>query len=192
MVVGSNYRLSPMEERVTAYVEPVDNFLNRLYNRSKQFNGNADFTKLHKALTWPKLLSYAALNILGNSGAYTPGVDGITKGIFLRTFEKQIEEIRKIVKSYSPKEVFRVFIPKPNGEKRPLGILVLRDRVIQEAVRMMLEAIYEPVFRDESWGFRTGRSTQDCLKNCMVALQPRRKMQYVLEFDIKKFFDYAS
>lgn len=169
---------------ITAYVRPVENFLRRLYYRSKN-DSKATFTGLYKALSWPKLIEYAALKVLGNQGAYTAGIDNITKGIFLRTFHKQIEEIIKEIKSgSSPLAVLRVYIPKPGKtEKRPLGIPALRDRVKQEAIRMILEAIYEPTFKRNSVGFRRGFSTQDALKECWCYMQPVKKMQYVLEFD---------
>ncbi len=177
-------------ESISAYVRPVENFLDRIYNRSKRNNGKNIFSRLAKALTWPRLIVCAALKVLANSGSYTPGVDSVTKGIFMRTFEKQVEIIKEMIKKgYRPGDVLRVYIPKPNGDKRPLGIAILRDRIIQEMYRMILEAIYEPHFLPESHGFRIGRSTQDCLKDCMSYVQPNKKMYYVLEFDIKKFFD---
>lgn len=185
-----NNHLTVRDDRITAYVVPVENFLKKLYYRSVN-DPKATFTSLYKELEWPRLLSYAALRVLGNSGAYTAGIDKVAKGIFLKTFDKQIEDIRKeIVAGIDPLAVRRVWIPKPGKtEKRPLGIPTLKDKVIQEAIRLMLEAIYEPTFKRNSVGFRCGFSTQDALKDCWALMQPKKKMQYVLEFDIKKFFD---
>jgi len=178
------------EDGIVAFVKPVENFRNRLFNRSRRNKGLNIFSDLHKVLTWPRLLSYAALNVLSNQGAYTCGVDGISKGLFMRTFDHQIQTIRKMLKDgYRPSEVFRVYIPKANGDKRPLGIPILRDRVIQEAYRLILEPIFEAHFVPNSHGFRVGYSTQDSIKDCWSYMQPVKKFRYVLEFDIKKFFD---
>jgi len=185
----SNYILIG-NDKITAYVKPVENFLKRLYFRSRK-DPKAVFTGLYKELKWPKLLTYAALRILGNQGAYTEGIDNVTKGLFLRTFEQQIKDIQAEIKEgIDPLAVRRAWIPKPGKtEKRPLGIPALRDKVIQEAIRLILEAIYEPTFKRNSVGFRCGFSTQDALKDCWAYMQPKKKMQYVLEFDIRKFFD---
>jgi len=187
---GNNDFLSISDDRITVYVKPVESFLKRLYYRSVD-DPKAVFYGLYKELNNTNLLCYAALKILGNQGAYTAGIDKIAKGIFLRTFDKQILDIQKdIIKGIKPLAVERVYIPKPGKtEKRPLGIPAIKDKVIQEAIRLMLEAIYEPTFKRNSVGFRCGFSTQDALKDCWAYMQPCKKMQYVLEFDIKKFFD---
>ncbi len=177
------------EAGLCVYTKPVENFLDRIYERSK--HGHT-FHDLYKVLTWPRLLSYAAIRILGNKGAYTAGVDGVTKGYFMRTFQQQITEIRKSLKEgYKPGDILRTYIPKKKG-KRPLGISILRDRVLQEAIRLILEAIWEPEFSPYSHGYRIRRSREDCLKDTFLYMQPNRKMAYALEGDIVGFFDNIS
>ena len=107
-------------------------------------------------------------DIFANSGSNTPGLDGITK----RTIdarsngrEELIQELRQdlLTETYRPQPVNRVYIPKANGKMRPLGIAAVRDRVVQAAVKMVLEPIYESVFHQFSWGFRPLRSTHHAL-----------------------------
>lgn len=182
------------EEKIVVYAKAVEQTLDKLF-RSSERDSDKCFDKLYDLLTWPRLLGLAAIKVLGNSGAYTAGVDSIEKGQFMATFDNQIKHIRKDLLAhdgYKPGAVLRRFIPKKNGKLRPLGIPNLRDRVVQEAIRMILEPILEPCFQRDSHGFRIGHSTQDCRKDIMPYLDPHKKMQYVLEGDIKSFLDHPS
>jgi retron-type reverse transcriptase len=84
-----------------------------------------------------------------------------------------------------------VFIPKPDGRQRPLGVAALEDKVVQQAVATILNQIYEEDFRGFSYGFRPGRSQHQALDALTFALK-RRKVNYVLDADIRGFLDPAS
>src|SRR3990172_10876169 len=95
----------------------------------------------------------------------SPGIDGIT----VNEYEEQLDEnladlvARLKAKQYKPKPVKRVYIPKPNGDKRPLGIPAVEDKIVQMAIKKILEAIFEQDFVDTSYGFRPNRSCHDAL-----------------------------
>lgn len=123
----------------------------------------APFTKLYGLLRSKRLVRIALHNVLENVGAKTAGVDGISKKD-LETDTAQDQMIVEITsdlrsKAYTPKPVRRVYIPKPNGKLRPLGIPTIKDRVVQEMLRLILEPIYEGKFYQHSYGFRPLRST---------------------------------
>jgi RNA-directed DNA polymerase len=134
-------------------------------------------------------------DIFANSGSNTPGLDGITK----RTIdarsngrEELIQELRQelLTEIYHPQPVKRVYIPKANGKMRPLGIAAVRDRVVQAAVKMVLEPIYESVFHQFSWGFRPLRSTHHALSAVRRGpCDPRLGFKWVIEGDIASCFD---
>ncbi|WP_231565312.1 reverse transcriptase/maturase family protein [Sphingomonas sp. Ant H11] len=115
----------------------------------------------------------------------TPGVDGQTfDGMTLARLDRLVQSVTE--SRYRPRPVRRVYIPKGNGKMRPLGIPTADDRIVQEAARMILAAIYEPVFSQHSHGFRAGRS-------CHTALEEIRNtwtgVKWLIEVDVRGFFD---
>jgi RNA-directed DNA polymerase len=135
----------------------------------------------------------ALKSVLVNTGSRSAGVDGITKKDFENEVFRQefIEELRKDIQAgaYKPQPVRRVWIPKANGKQRPLGILTMRDRVVQMMLKMLLEPIYESDFLPCSNGFRPGRSTMDCIATCYARITTMNKFLWVIEGDVRQCFD---
>jgi group II intron reverse transcriptase/maturase len=118
-----------------------------------------------------------------------PGVDGVTVEAFGAALEANlvalVGELR--AKTYRPQPVRRAWIPKPDGDRRPLGIPAVRDRVVQQAVLQVLAPIFEADFSSHSHGFRPGRSTFSALRELYG--QVRDGHAYIVDVDIEKFFD---
>ena len=121
------------------------------------------------------------------------GIDGITKEDYGRNLEENLEKLVESLKrkSYKPKPAKRVEIPKDNGKTRPLSIYCYEDKLVQEALRRILEAVFEPHFHDEMMGFRPNRSCHKALRKLNVMIM-REKTSYVLDADIKGFFDHLD
>jgi len=120
-------------------------------------------------------------NIKANKGALTPRVTKETfDGIGLAKLQKL--QMKVLNESYKFSPVKQTWIPKANGEKRPLGIPTSNDKIVQEVIRMVLEAIYEPIFDHRSFGFRKGLGVHDALQHVEKQF---RHMDWVIEGDIK-------
>ena len=142
-----------------------------------------------------KILSEDSINeaiekVVSNKGA--AGVDSMTTAevesyYFTHGFEI-ITQIKN--KIYKPLPVRRVYIPKPNGKKRPLGIPAVKDRVIQQSLAQALSDIYEPHFSDYSYGFRKGRSQHDAMNKVLEYLNDG--YEWVIDLDIEKYFDTVN
>jgi RNA-directed DNA polymerase len=117
------------------------------------------------------------------------GVDGITKEQYGQDLERNVADLHARMKSmrYRHQPIRRVHIPKERGKTRPIGISCTEDKIVQAAVREVLEVVYEPVFRDISYGFRPGRSAHDALRALNRMLLGG--VEWILEADIESFFD---
>ena len=156
-----------------------------------QKNPEHRFTNLYSLMHWDYWIRCAAEAVLARPGSSTAGIDGTTRDNFKKNYEQEIQTLVESLKkkTYQPQPVRRVYIPKANGKKRPLGIPVLRDRIVQEALRAILDPIYETDFQPYSFGFRKGRCTMDAIAVIMSLTGPTQKYYYVIEGDIKGYFD---
>ena len=126
-------------------------------------------------------------------GKKAVGIDGVTKEDYSRNLEKNLDKLvgRLKQKSYKPQPARRVEIPKENGKTRPLSIYCYEDKLVQEALRRVLEAVFEPHFYNEMWGFRPDRGCHKAIQSLNVMLE-MRPTSYVLDADIKGFFDHIN
>jgi RNA-directed DNA polymerase len=118
------------------------------------------------------------------------GVDGITKAMYGQHLAANLQALHQKLHqmSYRPQPVRQVEIPKDDGRTRPLGSSCVEDKVVQEMARRILEAMYEPVFRDTSYGFRPGRSGHDALRQ-LNHEGMRAPVNWVADLDLAQFFD---
>jgi group II intron reverse transcriptase/maturase len=151
--------------------------------KSKEFKVHSLIDKVYKRLN----LYIAFEKVKANRGA--SGVDRVSLEEFERNLTSNIEEIHRLLyeDKYTPQPVRRVWIPKPDGDKRPLGVPTVRDRIVQQAILNRLEQIFEPEFSDCSYGFRKGRSCHQAIEK--VEGYIKDGYQWVVEVDIRKFFD---
>lgn len=132
----------------------------------------------------------ATKQVKSNKGA--PGIDKMSVDEIESYIKEHYEEIKEQVlsKKYKPQPVRRVYIPKSNGKKRPLGIPTVVDRVIQQAISQVLSPIYEKYFSDSSYGFRPNR---DCHKAMDKALEYINEgYTFIIDVDIEKYFDTVN
>lgn len=158
-----------------------------LENISKNSKRNKDevFTRIYRYMLRPDLYYVAYKNLYANNGAATQGVNSDTADGFS---EKKIQSVIRSLtdERYTPNPARRTYIKKSNGKMRPLGIPTFTDKLVQEVLRMVLEAVYEPVFLDCSHGFRPNRSCLTALKDLKHQFHGSR---WFVEFDIKGCFD---
>jgi len=121
------------------------------------------------------------------------GVDGITKEQYGQDLERNLQDLHERLKSkqYRHQPIRRVHIPKDKGRTRPIGISAFEDKLVQDAVREVLEAIYEQDFLDCSYGFRRGRSAHEAIR-ALDSIVHRGKVNWIVEADIVSFLDHAS
>ena len=165
-------------------MKPTMEILERMKKNSEK-NKEEVFTRIYRYLLRPDIYFVAYQNLYSNNGASTKGTDNDTADGFS---EAKIDRIIKSLEdeSYQPKPSRRVYIKKPNGKMRPLGIPSFTDKLVQEAVRMILETIYEPIFIDTSHGFRPNRSCHTALDSVKYEFRGAR---WFVEGDIKGCFD---
>lgn len=119
------------------------------------------------------------------------GIDNITKQEYVENLENNIEKLIENMKkmAYKPKAVRRIYIPKPGSDKkRPLGIPAVEDKIVQAVMTKILNAIYEPMFKEFSYGFREGRSCHQAIAYLKRMIETRQ-INYIVDLDIKGFFD---
>lgn len=136
-------------------------------------------------------LRRAYQSVAANSGAQTAGVDRKSISDFEEDLEENLTGLRRSLKAeeYAPSPVRRTYVPKGDGRTRPLGIPTIRDRIVQEGLRMILEPIYETDFSPWSYGFRPNRRTHDAIMAAYTAMSESAKMFWVIDADIEGFFD---
>ena len=165
-------------------MKPTMEILERTKENSQK-NKDEVFTRLYRYMLRPDLYYIAYKKLYSNNGAATKGINDDTADGFS---EKKVADIIKSLtdESYSPSPSRRTYIAKQNGKERPLGIPTFTDKLIQEVLRMILEAVYEPVFSDFSHGFRPKRSCHTALKSVVFRLNGAR---WFIEGDIRGCFD---
>ena len=133
----------------------------------------------------------SAERVLARPGSETDGVDNVTRAAFKADYERQMTALLDQLKrrTYEPQPVWRVYIPKHDGKQRSLGIPALRDRIVQEALRAILDPIYESDFHPHSYGFRKGRCTMDAIAVLMPLFNSSVRHYYVIEGDLQSYFD---
>ena len=150
------------------------------------------FNNLMQLIESKENIRLAYRNIKRNSGSNTSGVDKLTiKDIEKIPETRFVEIVRKKLQWYKPKAVRRVEIPKPNGKLRPLGIPAIWDRIVQQCILQILEPICEAKFSDRSNGFRPNRSAEHAIAQAYAFMQ-KSHLHYVVDIDIKGFFDNIS
>jgi group II intron reverse transcriptase/maturase len=158
----------------------------------KNSSANRDeiFTRLYRYMLRPDIYFAAYGKLYANKGAATKGVNEDTADGFS---ESKIADIIETLsnESYKPMPVRRTYIPKKSGpaKKRPLGLPAFTDKLVQEALRMILEAVYEPIFLNSSHGFRPKRSCHTALASLKWEFSGAR---WFIEGDIKACFDSIS
>lgn len=138
----------------------------------------------------PKNLYQALLKVEANKGS--AGVDGMGTGELRKYFLEHPGELTDKIRKgeYKPSPIKRVYIPKDNGEQRPLGIPTVIDRFVQQAVTLVLSREYEKVFRDMSYGFRPNRDCRMAVRKAMEHIKDG--YVWVVDLDLRKFFDTVN
>jgi len=167
--------------------ERVRDFQRKLYRKAKQ-DPKFRFYVLYDKIRLMQFLAEAYRRVKANRGA--PGVDGITfeliEDMGLDDFLSQLQK-ELLSKTYKPEPVLRVYIPKADGSKRPLGIPTIRDRIVQMACKLVIEPIFEADFDDASYGFRPKRSASDAVR--VIREKLKEGKTHVLDADLSKYFD---
>ena len=171
----------------------VDEMQKKLSQKAAKEPGH-QFENLYGLLCNEVWLRVAHHTVNTNQGRETAGIDGETMSTFNGDLEGHLTRLQEKLKAktFEPMPVKRVYIPKPNSEKkRPLGIPTLLDRIVQEALRMILEPIWEADFSVHSYGFRPNRSTYDAMTYIgkRLASNAGQSYQWSIEGDIASYFD---
>lgn len=160
-----------------------------LYSASK--NGK-NFTKIYDLIINRENILLAYRNIRKNKGSKTRGTNKNTiVNISAHKSDVIVNYVRKRLKNYQPHKVRRVLIPKEGGKERPLGIPTIEDRLIQQCIKQILEPICEAKFHKHSYGFRPNRGSKHAVSRSYT-LMNINKLHYVVDIDIKGFFDNVN
>lgn len=147
------------------------------------------FTSLYHLIN-EELLKQCHKELDGNKAV---GIDNVSKKEYAENLDGNIKDlvVRLKNKAYKPLPALRVYIPKDNGKMRPLGISIYEDKIVQLALKKILEAIYEPKFQDNMYGFRANNSCHKAIKYVHRSITTRR-INYIVDADIKGFFDHID
>ena len=160
----------------------AETVLNVIRERGQQ---GVPLERVYRLLYTPNLYLRAYAKLYSNAGAMTPGVTSETiDGMSLEKINTLIEALRNERYRWTP--VRRIYIPKKNLKLRPLGLPTWSDKLLQEVIRSLLEAYYEPQFSDNSHGFRPNRGCHTALRN---VIQKGRGTKWFIEGDIRACFD---
>lgn len=161
----------------------------RLYAQSQN---NENFKKLYELIIDERNIRLAYRNVKRNQGSLIIGTDNATiDNIAKRKENEIIDNVRERLKNYKPNKIRRIEIPKPDGSKRPFGIPTIEDRLIQQCIKQILEPIVEAKFHRHSYGFRPNRSISHAMARVMQLININ-KLYYVVNIDIKSFFDNVN
>src|SRR5262249_41337219 len=169
------------------WVEPTiwtERMLTALFQGVKGGKWFSLIDKVHRERT----LTAAFSNVARNQGA--AGVDHVTIAMFEKHLDENLKKLSDQLRNgtYRPQAIRRHYIPKPGSkEHRPLGIPTVRDRVVQTALRMTIEPIFEREFAEHSYGFRPGRGCKDALRRVDALLKSGH--MYIVDADLKSYFD---
>jgi RNA-directed DNA polymerase len=172
--------------------EPESHMTPDLHRLTQKAIGNLKekFTSLMGILYRPDGLHHSLQRLAANKA---PGVDGMRKADYVSEAGQRIEDLSARLQrlGYRPKPCRRVYIPKANGGRRPLGITCFEDRIVQDRLSAILQTIWEPEFRKCSYGFRPGRNAHEALGR-LGEIITQERTQWVVEADIKGFFTHVS
>ncbi|MDP4000597.1 MAG: group II intron reverse transcriptase/maturase [bacterium] len=166
--------------------------------RSRGLSGVREAARKDKKLRFTSLLHHITPELLrasffGLKKQAAPGIDGETWRDYAKDFERRIDDLDGRIHrgAYRAKPSKRTYIPKADGKLRPLGVAALEDKIVQQAARTVLECIHEQDFLGFSYGFRPGRSQHRALDALFVGIT-KRKVNWILDADIRGFFDNIS
>lgn len=200
-----NKRGLPLAEAVEERTSPEGNggrtAAARTLSRGAASNGLAavrQTAQRSKQTRFTALLHHITIDLLTESffaleRNAAPGIDGVTWRAYQENLDEKLKDLHNRIHrgSYRARPARRTYIPKADGSQRPLAILCLEDKIVQQAVVFVLEAIYETDFLGFSYGFRPGRGQHDALDALQAGIR-RKNVNWVLDADIQGFFSAMS
>ncbi|ADP10486.1 putative reverse transcriptase-like protein from putative prophage or plasmid [Erwinia sp. Ejp617] len=147
--------------------------------------------RLLRLITQPEWLTEAARITLLSKGAHTPGIDGVNKTVLQAKLAAELQKLRdeRLSGHYQPLPARRVYIPKSNDKQRPLGIPTLRDHIVQRAMLMVMEPIWESDFHTLSYGFRPEPSAHHAIRTVKLPLTDCGEIweRWVIKSDLSSY-----